>query len=107
MTSEAISRGRWCYDFDMIVFDELARILAAPMRRRNALKLAGKVLTGGVLASLAVGPSHATCKDGRSRCHGQGFDECKDGKWVFFRCPPGTACVPNGRTILCEPRPEY
>src|SRR5580700_4193983 len=72
MTSEAISRGRWCYDFDMIVFDELARILAAPMRRRNALKLAGKVLTGGVLASLAVGPSHATGKDSTSAKTGNG-----------------------------------
>jgi hypothetical protein len=102
------SRGGWCYDFGMIVFDELAKILAAPMGRRKALKLAGKAITGGVLASLAVGQTHAkTCKDGTMRCHGQGFDTCEHGKWVFSKCAPGTTCVQNGLTILCEPRPEY
>jgi len=101
-------RGGWCYDFGMIVFDELAKILAARMERRNALKLAGKAITGGVLASLAVGQTHAkTCKDGTMRCHGQGFDTCEHGKWVFSKCAPGTTCVQNGLTILCEPRPEY
>lgn len=84
----------------MIVFDELAKILAAPTERRNALKLAGKVLTGGVLASLVAGQTHAkTCTDGTYRCHGQEIEICDHGKWVLLvKCPPQHACImlPNG-----------
>jgi carbohydrate binding protein with CBM19 domain len=97
-------RDGWCYHFGMIVFDEIAKILAAPMGRRNALKLAGKVLTGGVLANLVLGQTYdATCKKGTSRCHGQGFEKCIHGKWVFFKCPPGTTCRPSGSSIECLP----
>jgi hypothetical protein len=104
----SFSRGRWCYDFGMIILDELAKIMAAPIKRRNALRLAAKVLIGGALASLVVGQTiDTTCKNGTFRCKGQGFDECAHGKWVFFKCPPGTECRPMaGGTIVCEPPRE-
>jgi hypothetical protein len=88
----------------MIILDELAKIMAAPIKRRNALRLAAKLLTGGVIANLVFGQTHdVTCKNGTFRCKGQGFDECIHGKWVFFKCPPGTRCHQMaGGTIACD-----
>src|SRR5436309_3652291 len=54
------------------LFDDLARILARPMPRRQAFRLVGKTFGAAVLATLGVGVGRAdgpaTCPGGTLRC---------------------------------------
>ena len=84
------------------VFDDVARILASPLPRRQALKLVGGALAGGVLGALGVNPaaaqSNATkCKIGTFAC---GTGCCSSNTQTC--CTTGTSpfCVSKGK-ICC------
>jgi hypothetical protein len=36
------------------------------------------------------------------KCNGTKFDTCDHSKWVTRDCAPGTACKPNGDSIVCD-----
>jgi len=59
------------------IFDEAARILASQMPRRQAFKLLGGLLAGGIVAALggerveAAGCTATSCKSGQKCCAGK------------------------------------
>jgi hypothetical protein len=81
------------------IFDEMARVLAKPLPRRHALKLAAGVLAGGVLGALGVkqaaaqDATPAKCKVGTLACGKQGL------------CCPVTkkCCITATRSPFCAP----
>jgi len=75
-------------------FDDLARTLATGTSRRQALKLLGGSLTGGLLAALGVGTAVADeCKRNGKPCK-------KDSQCCSGTCPNGTQ-VPLGQRYSC------
>ncbi len=78
-------------------FDDLTRALAQGTSRRQALRLLGGSLAGGLLAALGVGQVAAedTCKPNGKKCR-------KDAQCCSKNCVDGTcAACPAGRT-LCD-----
>jgi hypothetical protein len=76
-------------------FDDLARGLASGMSRREALKLLGGGLAGGLLVFLGVGRAAADppgCK--RNGKHCKRDEQCCSGNCESGTC--AAACVSNG-----------
>jgi hypothetical protein len=87
------------------LFDDVARILAKPAPRRQALKLAAGVFAGGVLAALGVKPasaedSPAACKAGYTACGKSGLC-CANTKKCCITESRGAFCVANKNDICC------
>lgn len=75
------------------LLDDLARILASPIPRRQALRLIGATLTGGILAVLGIRP--ATAQQAKNNC---GTTNCPQDQ-ICCNTPPFKAfCVTQGRT---------
>ena len=44
----------------------------------------------------------SSCNSGEMSCSGTGFDTCVYNSWVYRDCASGTACKPNGNSIICD-----
>ena len=44
----------------------------------------------------------SSCNSGEMSCSGTGFDTCVYDSWVYRDCASGTACKPNGDSIICD-----
>ena len=44
----------------------------------------------------------SSCNSGEMSCSGTGFDTCVYDSWVYRDCASGTACKPNGNSIICD-----
>lgn len=94
------------------LFDEIARILASPMPRRQAFRLLGGALVGGIVGALGIKQAAAqgascgngTCASGQKCCPGRAgvcTAFCAD---VQERC---CGCVRCPETQRCSPsQPE-
>lgn len=98
--------------------DDAARILASPLPRRQALRLAGGALAGYVLSTFGIrrakaqnAPNTATAKCGDHTC-AKGQTCCNTGKTPFCvtqgrtccgntSCGNGQACCSTGSTPFC------
>lgn len=91
------------------LFDEIARILASPMPRRQALRLLGGALVGGIVGALGIkqaaaqvpcSPS-APCPTGQKCCPGRAgtcLPYCagvKDNCCGCVNCPATQRCTPS------------
>jgi hypothetical protein len=76
-------------------FDDLSRVLARPIPRRQALRLAAAALAGGALAALRPATAHAAvCTPGELQ---GGATTCPPFGGNFARCcPPGSSCCAGG-----------
>jgi hypothetical protein len=103
-------------------FDDLTRRLAAPIDRRQALKLAVGTLAGGLVASLGgmrkaaaapdpcavfcgktaftSGPAHASCLQACKKCGGDVANVCS-GPTGSVCCASGTSCCPGPTGTTC------
>jgi len=95
------------------LLDDVARALARPAPRRQALKLLGGLLAGGILGAVGIGRAAAQddvepalcgtvhCKKGQKCCS---YDNCAPKQNTccgLHSCPPGQKCCPNGPVPLC------
>lgn len=81
------------------LFDELSRIVASPMPRRQGLRLIGSALVGAVLAPLGFAVADdLPCERPHETC-GHGVNSCSGGKCCKsdFTCC-GNCCCKNGFT---------
>ena len=105
-------------------FDQLTKRLAAPINRRQVLKLAAGTVAGGVLASLAgarkasaapspcavfcgktsftSGPAHASCLQACNQCGGNISNICA-GPTGAVCCQGGSTCCFGPTGALCCP----
>jgi hypothetical protein len=105
-------------------FDQLTKRLAAPVNRRQVLKLAAGTVAGGVLASLAGvrkaaaapspcavfcgktsftgGPDHASCMQACNECGGNISNICR-GPTGWICCQSGSTCCFGPTGALCCP----
>jgi hypothetical protein len=44
----------------------------------------------------------SSCNSGEMSCNGTGFNTCVYNSWVYRDCASGTACKPNGNSIICD-----
>jgi hypothetical protein len=49
-----------------------------------------------------LGRCLACSVDGAMECDGTGFVTCANGLWVYRECASGTACRPEGESIICD-----
>ena len=91
------------------LFDDISRIIARPMPRRQAFKLVGGAVGGAVLASLGLGRASrilaancgtATCTPNQSCCFNtlccsSSAVCCKSSSGNPKCCNPGTICCPQ------------
>ena len=91
------------------LFDDISRIIARPMPRRQAFKLVGGAVGGTVLASLGLGGAsrilaancgRATCTGSQSCCFNtlccsSSAVCCKSSSGNPKCCNPGTICCPQ------------
>jgi hypothetical protein len=88
------------------LFDDVARILAKPAPRRQALKLAAGVLAGGFLGALGVKQAAGqdanpqTCPAGYTKCGNKGRC-CAPGKKCCITGTRAPFCVPNVNDTCC------
>jgi hypothetical protein len=82
------------------LLDDVARVLASPVSRREAFARIAKLLSGAVLASVVGAPKAARAQDqeqdkrNRGKCRPPTF-ACGSGEDDDERqicCPPGTCC---------------
>ncbi len=84
------------------LLDDVARILAKPAPRRQALKLAAGVFAGGILAALGLkadGPD-ITCKPGYVACGNHGVC-CLTTEKCCITTTRGAFCVAKQSYICC------
>lgn len=103
-------------------FDDLTRQLAAPVNRRQVLKLAVGTVAGGLLASLGAtrraeaapsscavfcgktsftsGPAHASCLQACHDCGGNVSNICS-GPTGSVCCQGGSSCCPGPASTTC------
>ena len=90
------------------LFDDVSRIIAGPVSRRQALRLVGRTVGGGVLASLGLAsgfrafgaPAGVACSKG----HCPSGDFCCGTGASAICCPTGyTCCGPPGSPFCCAP----
>lgn len=88
------------------LFDDVARILAKPTERRQALKLAAGVFAGGVLSALGVKRAFGQdaqperCKAGYTACGTKGLC-CPNTKKCCITSTRGPFCAPSLQDICC------
>jgi len=69
------------------LFDDLSRIVASPIPRRQALRLIGSAIVGAAMAPFALA-------DGGTPCKSPSTQNCRQG---------GGACGPPSQGKCCEP----
>jgi hypothetical protein len=94
-----------------ILFDDLSRIIAKPMPRREAFKLIGGALGGAFITRLGFGIEQAaavTCEKGESLC-GSGSKAvcCSAGKVCCGDSTVGWTCCPSGHKCCTDASKPY
>jgi hypothetical protein len=98
------------------LFDDISRVIASPISRREAFKRVGGTVGGAVLASLGLGrafpglaatepvtcgPNEFSCGNGsNATCCKAGLKCCKGGN-VALCCAPGSTCCGPGENVKC------
>ena len=85
------------------LFDDVARILAKPAPRRQALKLAAGVFAGGILGALGVGrasDADIKCLPGKVACGAHGLC-CPITAKCCITAARGAYCIANKKDICC------
>ena len=83
------------------LIDDVAKILAKPMARRETFRLLGGAFAAATLAAFGVQPASAagkTCTQGQ--LNGGSFN-CGNGVANSICCPPGTCCAKHGNDASC------
>ena len=86
-----------------LLIDDLSRIMASPIPRRQAFRLAGSLMGGGILAYLGLGRASRGLAQLSRSC---GADQVRCGKVCCYRfemCCGGTCYGPgyNERAVCC------
>jgi hypothetical protein len=93
-----------------VFFDDLSRILASPMPRRQTFKLIGAALGGAVITSLGFGQADSTtsCRNGETQCgSGRNAICCSSGQMCCGNSTIGYICCPSSGGCCTDARQPY
>jgi hypothetical protein len=93
-----------------VFFDDLSRIIASPMPRRQAFKLIGGALGGAVISSLGFGQADSTtsCPKGETQCgSGRNAICCRSGQTCCGNSTIGYICCPSSGGCCTDARQPY
>ena len=83
------------------LIDNLARILATPMPRRNTFRLIGGAMAAAAAAVMGIQPVGAAQQGCTKAQLASGMFGCGNGTANSICCAPGTCCASHGNAAAC------